>query len=65
MASTIKVDKISTQAGKVFNIPAAGGTTGQFLKTDGAAGDQTLSFDTVATNTSAPSCCSVSGMLYQ
>ena len=50
MASTIKVDKISTQAGKVFNIPAAGGTTGQFLKTDGAAGDQTLSFGTVTQN---------------
>ena len=49
MASTIKVDKISTQAGKVFNIPAAGGTTGQFLKTDGAAGDQTLSFGSVTT----------------
>ncbi len=50
MASTIKVDKISTQAGKVFNIPAAGGTAGQFLKTDGSAGDQTLSFGSVTTN---------------
>ena len=47
MASHIKTDKISTQAGKVFNIPAAGGTSGQFLKTDGAAGDQTLSFDSI------------------